>query len=86
MRQFVIDSYKGVMNSRYNPLRHIPSEDTRNIVMLSLAWMWCVVFAAWTGTNYLVGVSILYHSLLLFGLFVTVGTFELASRATNLKR
>ncbi|MBM08941.1 MAG: hypothetical protein CMF69_05095 [Magnetovibrio sp.] len=85
MRQFVVDSYNGVMNSRYNPLKNIPNENTRNVIMVCLAWMWCIIFAAWTGTMFFVGVSIFYHSLLLFGLFVTIGTFELASRTGNLK-
>jgi hypothetical protein len=34
MRQFVIDSYIGVMNAKYNPLRHIPNEDARHFLML----------------------------------------------------
>ena len=79
MGHFVTDSYNGVMNARFNPLRHVHSQNTRHVIMISLAWMWCVIFAAWTGATYYLGVSIFYHSLLLFGLFVTVGTFKLAS-------
>jgi hypothetical protein len=40
--------------------------------------MWCAIFAAWTGAMVLLGASIFFHSLILFGILVTVGTFELA--------
>ena len=79
MRQFVVDSYNGVMNAKYNPLRHIPSEDARHFLMLGLMWMWATVFALWTGTVFYLGGSIFFHSLLLFGLLVTVGTFKMAA-------
>jgi len=80
MRRFIIDAYDGIMNARYNPLRHIPNQNTRQVVMVALAWMWCIVFSAWTGSYLFLGVNIFYHSLLLFGLFVTVGTFEVFTR------
>jgi len=78
MKQFVIDSYNGVMNAKYNPLKYIPDENTKHILMLSLMWMWAIVFALWTGTMFFLGGSIFFHSLLLFGLLATVGTFNLA--------
>ena len=79
MRKFIIDSYNSVMSARYNPLRHIPNQDVRHATMLGLMIMWCVIFAAWTGAMVVLGASIFFHSLLLFGILVTVGTFELAS-------
>ena len=78
MRKFITDSYNSVMNASYNPLRYIPDQDVRNAVMLGLMCMWCVIFAVWTGAMVLLPASIFFHSLLLFGLLVTVGTFELA--------
>ena len=79
MRKFIIDSYNSVMNARYNPLRHIPNQDVRHATMLGLMIMWCTIFAAWTGAMVVLGASIFFHSLLLFGILVTVGTFEIAS-------
>jgi hypothetical protein len=78
MRQFIIQSYNSVMDAKYNPLRHVPNEDVRQAIMLGLMWMWCGVFAIGTGTVFFLGVSILFHTLLLFGLAITVGTFKLA--------
>ena len=83
MRHFVTDSYNSVMNARYNPLRFVQNQNTRHLIMVGLAWMWCIIFAVWSGLTYYLGVSIFYHSLLLFGLFVTVGTFKLASRSEH---
>ena len=83
MGHFVTDSYNGVMNARYNPLRYGHNQYTRHLIMLGLAWMWCIIFAVWSGLTYYPGISIFYHSLLLFGLFVTVGTFKLASRSEH---
>ncbi len=79
MRQFVIDSYNGVMNENYNPLKYIPNENARHILMLGLMWMWATIFAVWSGTMIFLGPSVFFHSLLIFGLLVTVGTFKFAS-------
>ena len=81
MGHVVTDSYNGVMNARCNPLRYVHNQNTRHVIMLCLAWMWCIIFSVWSGATYYLGVSIFYHSLLLFGLFATVGTFKLASRS-----
>ena len=84
MRKFITDSYNSVMNASYNPLRYIPDQDVRNAVMLGLMCMWCVIFAVWTGAIVFLGASIFFHSLLLFGVLVTVGTFELASNEAKI--
>ena len=78
MRNFITDTYNSVMNASYNPLRHILDRDTRHAIMLGLMCMWCVIFAVWTGAIVYLGASIFFHSLLFFGLLVTVGSFELA--------
>ena len=78
MRSFFIETYNSVMNAKYNPLRHIHNHDLRHAIMLGLMCMWCAIFAAWTGAMVLLGASIFFHSLILFGILVTVGTFELA--------
>jgi hypothetical protein len=55
MRQFVVDSYKSVMNAKYNPLRHVPNDDFRHAIMLGLMWMWAGIFAVGTGTVFFLG-------------------------------
>ena len=79
MRELIYNTWNSIMDSNINPLSNIPDLETRHMVMQVLAWMWCIIFAAWSGATYYLGVSIFYHSIILFGLFVTVGTFKLAS-------
>ena len=76
----VIKLYHLVMDSRHNPLSHIPDTNTRHLVMQVLAWMWCIVFSLWMGSILAFGVSAAIHAILLAGVFVTVGVFETANR------
>ena len=69
-----------VMDSRHNPLSHVPDTNTRHLVMQVLAWMWCIVFSMWMGSIFAFGVSAAIHAILLAGVFVTVGVFEIAKR------
>jgi len=78
MKQVIIDNYNSVMNAKYNPLRHIPNQNVRHAVMLGLMFMWCAIFAVWTGAIVIFGASVFFHFLLLFGILVTLGTFEIA--------
>jgi len=45
MRQFIYDSWEGVMNHKRNPLRHIPDLQVRHMTMQVLAFIWSAVFA-----------------------------------------
>ena len=74
----MIKVYNLVMDSRHNPLSHIPDTNTRHLVMQILAWMWCVVFSMWMGSILVFGVSAAIHAILLAGIFITVGVFETA--------
>ena len=76
----IIKLYHLVMDSRHNPLSHIPDTNTRHLVMQVLAWMWCVVFSMWMGSILALGVSASIHAIFLAGIFVTVGVFETAKR------
>ena len=80
MREFVYNSWNGVMNMDKNPLRHIPDLQTRHLVMQVLAWMWCITFAMIVGSWTVFGVSAIAHVFLLGAIAVTVGTFETAKR------
>ena len=76
----MIRFYHLVMDSRHNPLSHIPDTNTRHLVMQVLAWMWCIVFSMWMGSILVFGISAAIHAILLAGIFVTVGVFEAARR------
>ena len=76
----LIKLYHLVMDSRHNPLSHIPDTNTRHLVMQVLAWMWCIVFSMWMGSILVFGVSAAIHAILLAGIFITVGVFETAKR------
>ena len=83
MRQTIHTGWHLVMDSRHNPLRHIPDINTRHFVMQILAWMWCVIFAMSTGSITVFGVSAVAHSLLIAGIVGTVATFEVARTQPN---
>ena len=76
----MIKTYNLIMDSRYNPLRHIPDLNTRHMVMQVLAWMWCIIFSMYLGSVLAFGISAVIHALLIAGVFVTVGVFETAKR------
>ena len=72
----MIQLYHSIMDSRRNPLSHIPDTNTRHLVMQLLAWMWCIVFSMWMGSIFVFGVSAAIHAILLAGIFVTVGVLK----------
>ena len=76
----IIKLYDLVMDSRRNPLSHIPDNNTRHLVMQVLAWMWCIIFSMWMGSILIFGLSAVIHAILLAGVFATVGVFETAKR------
>ena len=80
MREFIYDSWNGVMDMDKNPLRHIPDTNTRHMVLQVLAWMWCIVFSMWVGSFWIMGASMIAHALILGAIVVTVATFETAKR------
>jgi len=75
--------WKMVMDWRYNPLSHIPDNNTRHMVMQVLAWMWCIIFAMSVGSVTVFGISAIAHALLIAGVFITAGVFETARRKPN---
>ena len=76
----MIRVYKLIMDSRYNPLSHIPDNNTRHMVMQVLAWMWCIIFSMSMGSIVVFGISAIAHALLIAGVFITAGVFETAKR------
>ena len=80
MTSFIIDWWNLIMDHQRNPLSNIKDLRVRHLIMQILAWMWCIVFTAMTGTWMYLGVNILFHALLLCGIFITVSVFEAAKR------
>ncbi len=80
MRQWVYDSWNGVMDMEKNPLRHIPDLQTRHMVLQILAWMWATTFSLWIGSIWAFGISTVAHLVIIAAIVVTVGTFETAKR------
>jgi len=68
------------MDSKHNPLSHIPDTNTRHLVMQILAWMWCIIFGMSVGSVTVFGISAIAHALLIAGVFITAGVFETARR------
>jgi|TARA_R100000081_G_scaffold87362_1_gene57795 hypothetical protein len=80
MREFIYDSWNGIMNADINPLRHIPDTNVRHMVLQVLAWMWCMVFSFYMGSVFVFGLSAIAHVIFLAAIVITVATFETAKR------
>ena len=76
----MIKLYNLIMDSTKNPLSNIPDINTRHMIMQVLAWMWCIIFSMYLGSIVAFGISAIIHTLLLAGIFITVGVFETAKR------
>ena len=76
----MIKLYNLIMDSKRNPLSHIPDTNTRHLVMQILAWMWCIIFGMSVGSVTVFGISAVAHALLIAGVFITAGVFETAKR------
>ena len=44
---FIVDSWRLVMNAKYNPLKYIPDPSLQTYFMLVLFTMWSVYFGFW---------------------------------------
>ena len=81
MREFIYNSWNGVMDYKHNPLKHIPDLQVRHMVMQVLAFMWALVFSLFVAQNtFLFGVSALGHVAVIAAIVITVGTFKVAEK------
>jgi hypothetical protein len=80
MATFIVKCWNSVMNAKYNPLRHIPDENVRHLIMQVLAWMWGICFSIWVGSMWVFGVTAIAHIVILAAIAITVTTFETAKR------
>ena len=84
MREFIYDSWNGIMNADINPLKHIPDINTRHMVLQVLAWMWCIVFSMYVGSIFVMGVTMIAHVIFLAAIVITVATFETAKNNSSI--
>lgn len=68
------------MNAKHNPLRHIPDENVRALIMQVLAWMWGIMFSIWMGSLWIFGFTAIAHIAIIAAITITVTTFEVAKR------
>ena len=79
MKQFIYDSWNGIMDHNKNPLRHIADLQVRHMIMQVLAFLWSAVFALYiVDSIYAFGISALAHVVFLGAIVLTVGTFKVA--------
>ena len=84
MREFIYDSWNGIMNADINPLKHIPDINTRHMVLQVLAWMWCIVFSMYVGSVFVMGITMIAHVIFLAAIVITVATFEAAKNNSSI--
>ncbi len=82
---FIVDSWRGVMDVRYNPLKYIPDPSLQTYFMLVLFTVWSVTFGFiaifWLGfIEYSILASILIHSAVLIPIAFTNAVFVDAER------
>lgn len=77
MKQFVVDSWNLVMDSRHNPLRHLDLP-TQHYFMQVLGWMWSMVFSLAFLSIFQFGFVWLAHLLVIGGVAMTVAVFRAA--------
>ena len=85
MREFITNSWEGVMNLNHNPLRNIPDMQVRHLILQILAWMWCITFSLFFSSWYVFGVTVIGHFVLILAIVVTVVTFTATERTYRFK-
>ena len=77
---FIVDSWRVVMDVKYNPLKHIPDPSLQTYFMLILFSIWSVAFGLiaifWLGfINYSISTSIIVHLSILIPLIFLSSIF-----------
>ena len=81
MRQFIVNSWNGIMDYKHNPLKNIPDLQVRHMVMQVLAFMWALAFSLFIMDNLTIfGISAIGHVALIAAVVITVGTFKTAEK------
>ena len=82
---FIVDSWRLIMDAKYNPLRHIPDPSLQTYFMMVLFVMWSAFFGMITMfymgfMGYSIPVSIIVHMSILVPIAITNGVFIDAER------
>ena len=85
MREFIVNSWEGIMNFNHNPLKNIPDLQERHLILQILAWMWCITFSLFFSSWYIFGISVVAHFVLILAIVVTVATFVSTERMYRFK-
>ena len=81
----ILNTWRSVMNVKYNPLKHITSPSLQTYFMLVLFSIWCVFFGLITiyymgFINYSILTSIVIHGSILIPMMITNAVFIDAER------
>ena len=68
-------AYMMVMDDNTNAFNTLP-KIVRFQLMVTLAYMWCVIFSIGIGSYFIFGTSVVFHTLFLLGLFFTSDLFQ----------
>ena len=79
MKRFVANSWNVVMDSRYNPLRHLDLA-SQHYIMQVLGWMWSMVFSLSFLSIFEFGLVWMVRLLLIDGACFTVAVFREAEK------
>ena len=85
MRSFIVDSWNGVMDYRFNPLKHIPDLQVRHMMLQVLAWLWCIAFSLYFASWSVFGITVVSHFILILAIVVTVATFKVSENVYRFK-
>lgn len=79
MKQFILDTWDAVMDSRHNPLSHLDLA-SQHYIMQVLGWMWSMVFSLSFLSIFHFGYVWVAHLLMIGGVAFTVSVFREAQK------
>ena len=85
MREFIVNSWNGVMDYRFNPLKHIPDLQVRHMMLQVLAWLWCIAFSLYFASWGVFGITVVSHFIIILAIVVTVATFKVSENVYRFK-
>ena len=85
MKNFIVDSWNGVMDYRFNPLKHIPDLQVRHMMLQVLEWLWCIAFSLYFASWTLFVLTVISHFILILAIVVTVATFKVSENVYRFK-
>ena len=80
MREAIYNMWNALMDADHNPLRNIPSLQTRHMILQILAWTLASSFAHANGSLSIWWISMISHLCDIAAIVITVATFETAKR------